>query len=81
MAYASPAERLQLRADAEAAGFLYEFTLLIEKNGRQSELACDDLGHALDLSGAWFNDHGAQYVEIFRVLDDGTLNPTIGRAR
>lgn len=81
MAYATPSERVQLRADSEAAGFPYVYTLLIEKDGRQSEFPCDDIGDALDLSDAWFKDHGAEYVEIFRVLDDGTLNPTRGPAQ
>lgn len=81
MAYASPADRLKVRADRKADRLKYEFTILIEKGERQSELVCDSLTHALTLASTWFNTHGAEYVEIFRVLDDGTLNPTIGRHR
>lgn len=53
------------------------FVVRFEKNGRQSELVADDIDHALELSGSWI-DKGANYVEVFRVLHDGSLNPTIG---
>ena len=76
MAYATPANRLALRAASR--DFPLDFVLQVRKNGRESELVCDDIDHALDLSGAWAGRHGADYVEIFRVLADGTLNPTIG---
>lgn len=81
MAYATPAERLQVRADRKANRLKYEFTILIEKGERQSELVCDSLTHALTLANTWHNTHGAQYVEIFRVNKDGTLKSTIGPHR
>lgn len=74
MAFASSAERAALRS----TDFPLEFVLRVRKNGRESEIACDDLDHALELSGQWAKVHGAEYVEIFRVLPDGSLNPTIG---
>ena len=76
MAYASPAERLALRASTR--DFPLDFVVQIRKNGRESELICDDVDHAMELSEAWADRHGADYVEIFRVLADGTLNPTLG---
>ena len=60
--------------------FPLEFVVRFEKNGRQSEIACDDLDHALEVNKQWI-DNGATYVEIFRVLFDGSLNPTIGAWR
>lgn len=45
------------------------------------ELDAHSLTQALELSGNWIKKHGADYVEIFRVLHDGTLNPTIGAWR
>ena len=71
--FASSADRLALRTQ----DFSVDFVVRIEKNGRRSELCADDIEHALDLQKSWI-DKGANYVEIFRVLHDGSLNPTIG---
>jgi len=54
------------------------FVVRIRKGERESEIVADDIDHALELSGAWIGTHNADYVEIFRVLPDGELNPTIG---
>ena len=75
MPYATPTERLALRNSSD---FGLDFVLQIRKNGRESEFPCDSLDHALTLSGVWINTHCAEYVEIFRVLPDGNLKPTIG---
>ena len=74
MAYANDAERLAL---IEANDFGLDFIVRFSKNGRESELAADDIDHALTLQKQWI-DAGSEYVEIFRVLRDGSLNPTIG---
>ena len=79
MAFASNSDRLELINSNSAFGL--EFVVRVEKNGRQSELTADDIDHALDLQGTWVKNHQADYVEIFRVLPDGTLNPTIGAYR
>ncbi len=76
MAYASNAERLSLNT----MDFSLEYVVQFEKNGRQSELVADDIDHALTLQKQWI-DSGADYVEIFRVLHDGSLNATIGAYR
>jgi len=76
MAYASNAERLALNT----MDFSLEYVVQFEKNGRQSELVADDIDHALTLQKQWI-DAGANYVEIFRVLHDGSINPTIGAYR
>lgn len=81
MAYATPEQRLNIRADRKKAGDKLEYTLQVRKKGRESEIACDSLGHALTLSCIWHQQFGAEYVEIFRVNKDGTLKATIGRAR
>ena len=73
---ATPAERMSLRTQ----DFTLDFVVQFEKAGRQSELTADDIDHALALQASWI-DKGADYVEIFRVLHDGTLNPTIGAYR
>lgn len=78
MSFASPAERLALRA---ASDFGLEFVLQVSKDGRDSEIACDDCEHAMTLSGAWINVHNADYVEIFRVDENGNLIATIGGYR
>lgn len=74
--FASSSDRLSLRAQGHKLPFVVRF----EKNGRESELACDNLSHALAVNAQWV-ESGAQYVEIFRVLADGELNPTIGAHR
>lgn len=74
--FATPQERMSLRTQDFALDFVVQF----EKTGRQSELVADDIDHALTLQRSWI-DKGADYVEIFRVLHDGTLNPTIGAYR
>lgn len=78
MSYASPAERLALRASVESSGFVFDFVLQIRKNGRESEITCDNVDHALMLSHEWATTHGADYVEIWRVRNDGELASTIG---
>lgn len=74
--FASPADRIALRTQ----DFSLDFVVQFEKAGRQSELVADDIDHALTLQRSWI-DKGSDYVEIFRVLHDGTLNPTIGAYR
>lgn len=75
--FASNAERLALRNTSQPKlTFVVRFT----KNGRDSELAAESIGHALAINGQWIKA-GAEYVEIFRVLKDGSLNPTIGAHR
>lgn len=76
MAYASNEERKALNT----SDFSLEYVVRFEKNDRQSELQADDIDHALTLQKQWI-DSGASYVEIFRVLHDGELNPTIGAYR
>lgn len=74
--FASAPDRLALRAsnsNFDPCPFVVQF----EKNGRRSEIAADGVDHALELNAHWIAQ-GANYVEVFRVLDDGTLNPTIG---
>lgn len=78
MAFASPSERLALRASVEASGFVLDVVLQVRKNGRESEIACDDIEHALMLSNEWATTHCAEYVEIWRVRNDGELASTIG---
>lgn len=77
--FASAADRIALRA-SQSSFDPCPFVVQFEKAGRQSELAADDVDHALTLQRSWI-DKGADYVEIFRVLHDGTLNPTIGAYR
>lgn len=74
--FASASDRIALRA-SNSSFDPCPFVVRFEKNGRQSELCADDIDHALTLSGHWVSN-GANYVEVFRVLDDGSLNPTIG---
>lgn len=74
--FASASDRLALRA-GNTSFDPCPFVVRIEKAGRRSELCADDVDHALALSGSWI-EKGANYVEVFRVLHDGTLNPTIG---
>lgn len=76
--FASPSDRLALRNSNPSFGL--DYVVRFEKNGRQSELCADDVDHALTLQKQWI-DAGASYVEIFRVLYDGTLNSTIGAYR
>ena len=74
--FASSSDRLSLRSQGHKLPFVVRF----EKSGLQSEIACDGLSHALAVNAQWI-DNGASYVEIFRVLHDGELNPTIGAHR
>lgn len=74
--FASTQDRIALRASNasfDACPFVVRFT----KNGRNSEIACDDLDHALTVNAQWIAS-GAEYVELFRVNDDGTLKATLG---
>jgi len=74
MSFASPAERLAFNNTS----FTLDFVVQVRKGERESEFVADDLDHALTLSGQWLNVHNAEYVEIFRVNEDGTLIATIG---
>lgn len=74
--FASNEDRKAL-LDSNIAFNACPFVVRFEKAGRQSELVADDIDHALELQASWI-DKGANYVEIFRVLHDGSLNPTIG---
>lgn len=74
--FASASDRLALRA-SNSSFDPCPFVVRFEKNGRQSEISADDIDHALTLNASWI-EKGASYVEIFRVLPDGSLNPTIG---
>lgn len=79
MAYATDAERKALKESSiafDACAFVVRFKL----NDRESELVADDIDHALNIQKSWI-DKDAEYVEIFRVLHDGSLNPTIGAYR
>lgn len=79
MAYATNEERKALKACSlafDACAFVVQF----RKDNRESELVADDVEHALNIQKSWI-DKGADYVEIFRVFDDGSLNPTIGAYR
>lgn len=74
--FASNNDRLALRASNasfDACPFVVRFT----KNGRDSEIACDDLEHALAVNAQWIQS-GAEYVELFRVNEDGSLKATLG---
>lgn len=73
--FASNEDRKAL-LDSNVAFNACPFVVRFEKAGRQSELVADDIDHALELQASWI-DKGANYVEIFRVLHDGSLNPTI----
>lgn len=74
--FASASDRLAARAAGTKVPFVVRFT----KNGRDSELAAESVGHALAINAQWIAAD-AEYVEIFRVLADGSLNPTIGAHR
>lgn len=78
MSFASSSDRIALRASIEASGFVLDYVIRVRKGEREDEIACDDIDHALTLSGHWLKTMGASYVEIFRVLHDGSLNPTLG---
>ena len=80
MAYATDAERKALK-ESNTSFDACAFVVRVSKAGRESELVADSVDHALALSGDWIVSHDAEYVEIFRVLHDGTLNPTIGAYR
>ena len=58
----------------KASRFVVQFST---SHINENEIDADSVGHALTLQKSWI-DKGASYVEIFRVLRDGTLNPTIG---
>lgn len=76
MAFLTDQERYEL-LNSSMKDYLSVYTVQFRKNGRESELVCDDLDHALDVANEWTNNN-SEYVEIFRVLFDGSLNPTIG---
>lgn len=74
--FASNADRLALR-NSNASFDACPLVIRFEKNGRQSELCADDVDHALSINAQWIASD-ANYVETFRVLDDGSLKPTLG---
>lgn len=78
MFYSSPshssARNTRFSNVGKASRFVVQFST---SHVNENELDADSVGHALTLQKAWI-DAGASYVEIFRVLHDGTLNPTIG---
>ena len=78
MSFASCSDRLKLRAATESSGFTLDYVIRVGNGHREDEIVCDDIDHALTLSAHWINVMQADYVEIFRVLHDGTLNPTLG---
>lgn len=75
--FASNADRLAALTTSQPK---LQFVVRFTKNGRDSELAAESIGHALAINAQWI-ESGAEYVEIFRVLKDGSLNPTIGAHR
>lgn len=75
--FATNEERFALRTDND---FGLDFVVRFTKNGRESEIACDDIDHALAVNAQWI-ERGAEYVELFRVLNDGSLKATIGAHR
>ena len=76
--FASNADRIALRNSQMTFGL--DFVVQFSKAGRESEIACDDFDHALAVNAQWI-EAGAEYVELFRVLDDGSLKATIGAHR
>ena len=72
--FASNADRIALR---NANDFGLDFVVQFTKNGRESEIACDDLDHALAVNAQWIA-LGADSVELFRVNEDGSLKATMG---
>tara|TARA_Y100001973_G_C5013462_1_gene239520 strand:- start:270 stop:506 length:237 start_codon:yes stop_codon:yes gene_type:complete len=64
----------QRRRCKEETGIPYTVQV-VTREGREFELAADDMGHAVDLRATWLQNHGALSAEIFRVLHDGSLNP------
>jgi len=75
--FATNEERFALRNDND---FGLDFVVRFTKLGRDSEIACDDFDHAMEVNAQWIKS-GAEYVEVFRVLDDGSLKSTIGAHR
>lgn len=76
MTFATNEERKAVCRDVT---FTSDFVVRVRsQNGVESEIVAVDFDHALDLNSNWSNVHKAPYVEIFRVLDDGSINPTIG---
>lgn len=78
MFYSSPSHassrNTRLSSVPKARRFVVQFST---SHVSENEIDADSVGHALSLQKLWI-DEGASYVEIFRVLHDGTLNPTIG---
>ena len=79
MAYATNEERKALK-NSVIAFDACAFAVRVRHNNRENEIVADDVDHALNIQKDWI-DRGAVYVEIFRVFDDGSLNPTIGGYR
>lgn len=76
MAFATVSERLSLRNGPAACDFTVQ---IITQADREIEIAADDIEHALNLQASWMDRHNAKECEIFRILPDGEINPTIGR--
>lgn len=76
MAFASPSDRLALAAQGDFPSLLT--VQITARDGREVELAADDVDHALAIAGEWLG-RGALRTEVFRVSErDGSLIPTIG---
>lgn len=72
--YASNEERLALKNTSFGLDLVVRFS----KDGKESEICCDDFAHAYNSAMAWKHTHSASYVELFRVNNDGSLTQTIG---
>lgn len=76
MAFASSLDRLALANQGDFPSLLA--VQIVTRDGREIELAADDVDHALSMSGDWLK-RGARSVEVFRVnREDGSLIPTLG---
>lgn len=75
MPFATDQERLELREADSTFGL--DFVVRFSTSRGDSELTAESIDHALEIQHEWIK-RGAHYVEIFRVLHDGSLNPTIG---
>ena len=73
--FASVEDRLTLRSGATACDFTVQ---IVTKDGNEIEIAADDSDHALTICTHWMEVFKAERCEIFRILYDGSINPTIG---
>jgi len=73
MAYATNEERKALK-DMTANGIdNLPFVVRFKKGERENELQAEDFDHAFNLYSTWYKDPDVEYVEVFRVLHDGSL--------